>query len=156
MKRILGPILLKDETATAQLAKSLATIAQAGDVFLLEGDVGAGKSYFSRQFILHLLPTPEDIPSPTFTLVQTYETKAFQIWHCDLYRLQSSDETFELGLDDAFEQDVCLIEWPDRLGPEAPKNALTLTFENVDEDRRRVTARYSHANWAKIETLFHD
>lgn len=121
-------ILLADETATADLAVRLALILLPGDTLLLEGPIGAGKSAFARALIRARLGRMEDVPSPTFTLVQTYDAPDGDIWHCDLYRLTHPDEIFELGLDDAFATSICLIEWPDRLGSEAPQDALRLAF----------------------------
>lgn len=126
-----GPILLPSETDTDTLAQRIAPILQAGDVLLLEGDIGAGKTAFSRALIRARLGYAEDVPSPTFTLVQTYEDDV-DIWHCDLYRLTHPDEAIELGLDEAFETAICLIEWPDRLADLAPKSALTLRFVAAD------------------------
>lgn len=125
---------------TAHLAIRFGAYLQPGDTLLLQGNVGAGKSLFARALIQSLQTNPEDVPSPTFTLVQTYETSAGDIWHCDLYRLSDPDEAFELGLVDAMENDICLIEWPDRLGDLAPKDALVLTFATgPNEDARRIT-----------------
>lgn len=120
---------LVDEDATARLATQMAEQLKIGDTLLLEGDVGAGKSAFARALIRARLGRMEDVPSPTFTLVQTYEDYSGDIWHCDLYRLTHPDEALELGLDEAFETAICVIEWPDRLGDVAPKAALTLAFE---------------------------
>lgn len=131
-----GPILLPSETDTDTLAQRIAPILRAGDVLLLEGDIGAGKTAFSRALIRARLGYAEDVPSPTFTLVQTYEDDV-DIWHCDLYRLTHPDEAIELGLDEAFETAICLIEWPDRLADLAPKSALTLRF--VAADPHQVT-----------------
>jgi len=125
------PILhqkLPQEADMADFAAAIARIAKVGDTFLLTGDIGAGKSAFSRAFIRTRLGRFEDVPSPTFTLVQTYDDAGGTIWHCDLYRLSHPDEAFELGLDDAFETAICLIEWPDRLGDAVPQTALNLTF----------------------------
>lgn len=126
-----------------------------GDTVLLEGEVGAGKTHFARALIQSLLPEPEDVPSPTFTLVQTYATELAEIWHADLYRLTSTQEIEELGLTEAFESDICLVEWPDRLGPLIPTDALTLSFAAADhDDARRITARWTDAKWdAKLESL---
>ena len=119
---------LPDEAATAILAARMAPLLAMGDTLLLEGDIGAGKSAFARALIRARLGRMEDVPSPTFTIVQTYEANDGDIWHCDLYRLTHPDEAFELGLEEAFETAICLIEWPDRLGDAAPASALRLAF----------------------------
>ena len=126
-----SPILTKDipdEPAMAAFAAEIAALVHVGDTLLLSGQIGAGKSAFARGFIRAKLGRMEDVPSPTFTLVQTYETDDGDIWHCDLYRLTHPDEALELGLDEAFETAICLIEWPDRLGDAAPPDALELAF----------------------------
>ena len=105
---------------TARRAQQLARRLSPGDVILLSGDVGAGKTHFARALITELLDYPEDIPSPTFTLVQTYEGASGAIWHADLYRLTSTHEIEELGLVEAFHDAICLVEWPDRLGSPPP------------------------------------
>ena len=137
MTRTLFEFPLADEDATAALAAQIAARLQAGDTLLLEGEIGAGKSAFARALIRARLGRMEDVPSPTFTIVQTYEDTAADIWHCDLYRLTHPDEALELGLDEAFETAICLIEWPDRLGDAAPMSALTLSFE-AQNDRHHV------------------
>lgn len=125
---------LADEDATARLATQIAPRLKASDTLLLVGDIGAGKSAFARALIRARLGRMEDVPSPTFTLVQTYQDTEGDIWHCDLYRLTHHDEAMELGLDEAFETAICLIEWPDRLGQATPETALTLTFTAQDHD----------------------
>lgn len=124
---------------TASLAQRFASVAKLGDSFLLEGQIGAGKTHFARAFIQALLTEEEDIPSPTFTLVQTYDGPDCEIWHADLYRLTSVEESAELGLDEAFETAICLVEWPDRLGDYAPKNAVTISFSVEDDETRKVS-----------------
>lgn len=123
-----GPILLPTEDDTAALAGCIAPRLAPGDVLLLSGSIGAGKTAFARALIRARLGRMEDVPSPTFTLVQTYFDGAADIWHGDLYRLGDVDEVLELGLDEAFETAICLIEWPDRLGDLAPPSALHLGF----------------------------
>ena len=139
---------LDSPEATERLAHETAKSLVPGDCLLLDGPVGAGKSAFARAVISALLTTPEDIPSPTFTLVQTYETEKFEIWHCDLYRLNSSDELVELGLEDAFRDAVTLIEWPDRLGELAPKDAQRLQFSDGPTTDARVLTVSGDARWA--------
>lgn len=117
--------------ATTMIATQIGAGLGAGDVILLSGPVGAGKSHFARALIqsrLAMLGRTEDVPSPTFTLVQTYDLDTVEVWHADLYRLHTPRDCDELGLDAAFDHAICLIEWPDRLGPLAPQNALHLTF----------------------------
>lgn len=132
---LITSLFLADETATARLGNVLARLLQAGDTVLLSGGIGAGKTHLARALIRARLGPDEDIPSPTFTLVQTYDSTP-EIWHADLYRLTHPDEALELGLDQAFETAICLIEWPDRLGKYAPMNALHLTLVAQDEGRR--------------------
>lgn len=138
---------------TTAFAQRFAHHVQAGFVVLLEGDIGSGKTHFARSLIQSLLEQPEDVPSPTFTLVQTYDAPEFEIWHADLYRLSHPDEVFELGLIDAFDSAACLVEWPDRLADLAPNSALTLSF-SVGENQgdRSIEARYSDAKWAFLKT----
>ena len=125
---------LPDPEATEALARRLAPRLRAGDVLLLEGQIGAGKTHFARALI-HALGVAEDVPSPTFTLVQTYESPDFDIWHADLYRLSHPDEAVELGLTEAFETALCLVEWPEKLGKDTPESALTLRFSIEGEGR---------------------
>ena len=122
---------------TAAFAQRLAAHLQVGDTLLLQGDIGAGKSFFARSLIQSLQDTPEDVPSPTFTLVQIYDTRAGEIWHADLYRLSDPGEAEELGLTDAFSSAICLIEWPDRLAGLSPNGAITLTFETAESENTR-------------------
>lgn len=121
-------LTLSTETDTANFAAKMADCLTPGDTLLLEGEIGAGKSAFARAVIRHLAGAEIEVPSPTFTLVQTYELPTAEVWHCDLYRLTHPDDVLELGLDEAFETAICLIEWPDRLGTDAPDGALTLQF----------------------------
>ena len=123
---------LTDEEKTVALARQIAPLLVTGDTLLLEGAIGAGKSAFARALIRARLGRMEDVPSPTFTLVQTYEDPQGDIWHCDLYRLTHPDEALELGLAEAFDTAICLIEWPDRLGEDAPPGALHLAFSAGD------------------------
>jgi tRNA threonylcarbamoyladenosine biosynthesis protein TsaE len=129
MIKLTGSISLPTEASTEALAATIAPHLRAGDTLLLEGEIGAGKTAFARALIRARLGRFEDVPSPTFTLVQTYDAGDCDIWHADLYRLTSADEALELGLDAAFVEAICLIEWPDRLGPSLPQGALRLQFE---------------------------
>ncbi|MGJ8546157.1 MAG: tRNA (adenosine(37)-N6)-threonylcarbamoyltransferase complex ATPase subunit type 1 TsaE [Sulfitobacter sp.] len=144
------PLTLQSEAATQAHAEALAARLSPGDCILLTGDVGAGKSFFVRALIRALLLQPEDIPSPTFTLVQSYDTRAGALWHADLYRLSGIQDIEELGLLDAFDEAICLIEWPDRLGDFAPKNALSLRLEPAkEEDARRLTVQWQDPKWTE-------
>jgi tRNA threonylcarbamoyladenosine biosynthesis protein TsaE len=120
---------LPDEAATASLARRLARQAATGDVIGLSGELGTGKTSFARAFIRSLGRGNEDVPSPTFTLVEIYAFAGHPpIWHFDLYRLKTPEEAYELAIEDAFAEGVSLIEWPERLGPLLPQDHLRLTF----------------------------
>ena len=122
-------LTLADPDTTAALARDIAPRLAAGDTLLLEGDIGAGKTTFARALIRARTGDPRlDVPSPTFTLVQTYDADGVEVWHCDLYRLTDPQEVLELGLDDAFADAISLIEWPDRLGADRPRDALLCRF----------------------------
>jgi len=144
---------------TARLAARIGAHLGPGDCLLLDGPVGAGKTHFARHLIRSLMSVPEDVPSPTFTLIQTYDTPAGEIWHADLYRLGALEEIEELGLQDALDNAVCLVEWPELLGPLTPATALSLRFQTdiADENLRRITLTSSSDRWAPLlEQLAHD
>ena len=142
----LGPF---QEPELKNLAVRLADLVTPGDVVLLDGPVGAGKTTFARALIQHILIEPEDIPSPTFTLVQTYETRRGPLWHTDLYRIASVFEIEELGLTEAFETAICCVEWPDILGDLAPRDALKLTFSGAG-DTRSIKVAFSATRWDHV------
>lgn len=129
---------LPDDVATTALGALLARLLQPGDTVLLQGDIGAGKTHLARAFIQAKLGRAEDVPSPTFTLVQTYDAEGFEVWHADLYRLSHPDEVLELGLDSAFDTAICFVEWPDRLGDLAPTSALHVSLSPKGEGREVV------------------
>jgi len=134
---------------TTRLAEALAPPLKAGDVLLLAGPIGAGKSHFGRALIRwHMARAGriEDVPSPTFTLVQVYPMPGFEIWHADLYRLSDPDEVEELGLAAAFDEALCIVEWPDRL-PEPPPDALMLSFAPGDGETDRLLTLTGPAFW---------
>ena len=137
---------------TKALALRIRENLQNGDVVLLKGEIGAGKSHFARSLIQAAMDEVEDVPSPTFTLVQTYDTLVGSIWHADLYRLSDQSEVFELGLIDAFGNDIVLIEWPDRLGYLEPQDALTIELVILEYDKREVIFSTSSCVWeARLE-----
>lgn len=129
-------LFLPDDAATTRLGVALARLVGVGDTLLLSGPIGAGKTHLARALIQSRLGAAEDVPSPSFTLVQTYLADGVDIWHADLYRLSHPDQVLELGLEDAFATAICLVEWPDRLGRAAPENAVTVTLSAQGTGRR--------------------
>lgn len=127
---------------TAALAVQIAPLLRVHDVILLKGDLGTGKSTFARALIQALCGKNIEVPSPTFTLVQTYETPRFTLWHFDLYRLKHAEEIYELGVEEAYGHGVSLIEWPERLGTFRPQEYLEIEFSyGNDETERALTFR---------------
>ena len=122
-------IVLPNERATARLAADVASILKAGDLVTLSGDLGAGKTAFARALIRHLAGDERlDVPSPTFTLVQTYALPRFTVVHADFYRVTHTGELAELGVDEAAEDAVVLLEWPDRAEDVLPADRLDIAF----------------------------
>ena len=126
---------LADEAATRALGAALAGVSEVGDVILLDGDLGAGKTVLARGFIQAAVGDTIDVPSPTFTLVQDYDAPNVVIHHFDLYRLEHPDELIEIGIEDALADGISLFEWPDRLGPWRPKKALTVQLSTAETGR---------------------
>nr|WP_294517068.1 tRNA (adenosine(37)-N6)-threonylcarbamoyltransferase complex ATPase subunit type 1 TsaE [uncultured Rhodopila sp.] len=125
-------------SATEALAAGIAAIARAGDCILLEGPLGAGKTAFARAFLRAAADDPAlEVPSPSFTLVQTYETKIGLVFHYDLWRIDGSAALTELDWEDALDA-ITLVEWPDRLGELRPDDALTIAFRQGDGDAREA------------------
>ena len=127
---------LKNDVATQQLGARLAVFLKPGDVLGLRGGLGAGKTSLARGFLQALIGEATEIPSPTYTLIQVYETDNGEVWHGDMYRLKQAEECEELGLLDAFEDAICLIEWPDKLESYWPEDALDIILEFSGEGRR--------------------
>ena len=143
---------LSSADETAQIARRIGHVLQPGDCVLLEGPIGAGKTHFARALIQSRLHHPEDVPSPTFTLVQIYDLADAELWHADLYRLTSLDEIEELGLSEALQEAICLIEWPDRLAEYTPAHALHLSLALVpnSENQRQLKLCWSDEKWRPI------
>lgn len=120
------------------LGRRLAAQLTGGDVVCLFGGLGAGKTTLARGAIETWTGEAQEVPSPTYTLVQMYEGPKGQLWHVDLYRLKRAEEAMELGLEDAFVEAACVIEWPERMGALAPRDRLDVTLETDGAGRRAM------------------
>lgn len=127
-------INLINETATLQLGADLAKHLKPGDIVALTGGLGAGKTTLARGLIMAISDTVE-VPSPTYTLVQTYDTDRGELWHCDMYRLERPEDAYELGLIDSFPDIISLIEWPDKLGTLLPENIKSVDIQFAEPGR---------------------
>lgn len=128
-------IVLTDAAATEELGARLAGVLAVGDCVALRGALGAGKTTLARGLISAWAGQSEEAPSPTYTLVQTYEGPRGALWHLDLYRLRSPDDVDELGLEEAFSEALCVIEWPERLGARLPARRLDVSLALADQGR---------------------
>lgn len=138
---------LPDLAATKALASAIARFAEGGEAIALIGDLGVGKTAFSRFFIQSLTSPETEVVSPTFTLLQTYETGRYSLWHFDLYRLQSAQEVIELGLDEAFDKGVSLIEWPEIIEHWLPKHRLAVQLQFGEGEEQRVAVLKGEGHW---------
>ncbi len=144
-------VALADREATRRLARRLARLVRPGDVIGLGGDLGVGKTTLARDVIDALAGARQEVPSPTYTLVQTYDVGGLTVWHFDLWRIDAPREVFELGFEDALAEGVSLIEWPERLGPLLPAVRLDIALEHGPTPDARVAAIAAHGDW--IERL---
>jgi len=142
---------LPDEAATQALGRALAVSLRPGDALCLTGPLGAGKSTLARALIRALTTPEEEVPSPTFTLVQFYETAEFPLAHFDLYRLSDPDEAYEIGLDEALDDGVALIEWPQRLEGRLPATRLDIDIALEGDARRALVTRHGDFEGRDLE-----
>lgn len=136
-----GEFRLDDEAATVRLGAAIAQALRAGEAVCLSGPLGAGKSTLARALVRARTRPDEDVPSPTFTLVQFYEGPGLKLAHFDLYRLSDPDEAYEIGLDEALEDGAAVIEWPERLEGRLPPDRLDIEIApdaSRDGEGRRV------------------
>jgi len=127
----------KDEKTTRRMANAVAEQSRPGDMIALKGELGAGKTLFARAFIQRF-GCEEEIPSPTFTLIQSYPIKEMMIHHLDLYRIEHPDDILELGVDEIFADNISLVEWPDRLGDYLPKDRLSIEFQHKSTNNNKL------------------
>lgn len=144
---------LPDEAATVEFGQDLALLLQAGDCIALWGDLGAGKSTLCRALLRALADDPDlEVPSPTFTLVQTYELR-LPVSHFDLYRLADLSELDELGFEEALSNGVCLVEWPERAGKALPRARLDIRFQFSKDGGRSVSVSGTSPKIARLRRI---
>ena len=134
-------VISKSEEDTAKAAQDLAATLKAPQIIMLNGTLGMGKTVFARALIRALCEEPNlEVISPTFTLVQTYETETASIYHYDLYRIEDPDEILELGWEDSIVEGITIVEWPERLAAYKPAQYLDITISNSDnsETQREI------------------
>ncbi|WP_238934371.1 tRNA (adenosine(37)-N6)-threonylcarbamoyltransferase complex ATPase subunit type 1 TsaE [Maricaulis parjimensis] len=147
-------IRLDDLAATDAFSARLAALLGAADVILLTGDLGTGKTTLARGVIARLCGV-KDAPSPTYTIVQLYDClDGGELWHADLYRIEDPSELEELGLDEAFDTAICLVEWPDRLGEHLPPDRLEIRLETLEGSQTGREARLT--GYGRWETRIDD
>ena len=148
-------VLLSDPDETDRLGRLIAASLQPGDTVLLEGQIGAGKTHLARAIVQALHASAGqpvvEVPSPTYTLVQTYQLPEVGVWHADLYRIGDSSEVAELGLDEAIGRDIVLLEWPERM-EFSPPEALHVKL-SVDGIGRRASLTSASERWKALADI---
>mgnify|MGYP002641583076 CR=1 FL=1 len=142
---------LADQSATGRLAARVAALLAPGDLVCLSGSLGAGKTVFARGVVTTLaakFETPVDeVPSPTFTLVQLYDFPGFMLYHFDLYRIERAEEVFELGIEDALAEGVSLIEWPEKMAALLPAERLDIDLQQGPVENARIATITPYEGW---------
>lgn len=149
MASSLKKAILHTEEETTNFAHQLALELQRGDIVLFLGDLGSGKTFVCREIIRFFCGDKTTVPSPTFNILQTYEAPELTLYHFDLYRLNSTEEAYELNLEEAFsDQSICLIEWPEIIKPLLPKKFITVKITLLEDGSRecRVDQSSCHKN----------
>lgn len=137
---IFGRYEVKNEEESKLLAGKIALHLRNNDILAFKGDLGAGKSFLCRQIIKNLCGEHVNVVSPTYNLLQIYETRDSRtIYHFDLYRLKNPAEIYELGIEDALADNICLIEWPEIIEFMLPKNIIYINIQILDHAARRIT-----------------
>ena len=132
-------MILNNEQESIAFAQDFAKGLKAGDIVLFTGDLGSGKTFLCREIIKYFCGSNIDVVSPTFNLLQTYETSSFIIYHYDLYRLKSQEEIYELGIDEALQNNLSLIEWPEIISNLLPKTSIKLNLQIIEDNKRSIT-----------------
>lgn len=141
---------LSNLSDTKKIAIQIAKAAKAGNIIALYGDLGSGKTSFTRYFIKYFLPKQNEILSPSFTLLQQYEVKNIKICHYDLYRIKDFNEIFELGLFDNIYDSITLIEWPEIIENNLPQENLLSLFLSFQDNIRKLTIKHIGSSWLKF------
>jgi tRNA threonylcarbamoyladenosine biosynthesis protein TsaE len=141
--------ILENETQTILLAREISTFLEKGDVLALYGNLGVGKSTFARALIQNLTSETQEVPSPTFTIVQVYNSKKADLWHFDFYRLQDSSDALELNIEEAFFEGISLIEWPERIADLLPSHHLKINISEVSNTLYRKITLQGSSGWIK-------
>ncbi len=145
-------IVVKDESETHQFAKKIASLCKTGDVILLKGGLGVGKSSFARAFVNAFSPAEEiEVLSPTFTLLQTYDVADVQIWHCDFYRLERIEDAIEIGIEDGLNHAITLIEWPEIMTRLLPEDVLEINMSYGGGQTSRIIAIEKHGRFKSLD-----
>ncbi len=131
---------ISTEKELQAIADEIAPLLFVGDIVALQGTLGVGKTTFVRALVQKLVGTSIDVPSPTFTLLQSYDTPNFTLYHFDFYRLKSPEEAYEIGIEDAFADGISMIEWPDKIASLLPKKHKTISFEILENGKRHIVA----------------
>lgn len=135
----LQEFILESEEDTKDLAIKIADTIKKGSIITFSGDLGSGKTFLCRQIIKSLCGQNTKVISPTFNLLQIYQTKNFEIYHFDLYRIEHLEEIYELGIEEAFAGHVCLIEWPFIINNILPKDTVSIKISIINDTTRLVT-----------------